>query len=238
MKKEHYSAAPPLSDDEVRGLIERHNIPVSDAKKIGQSLRQDFEIYERDRKRPNVNDCYDEIVHLYRAAEKRNIKDLAARLNELSPEIRAKLEERAARIGVIIPSPDELKDAEKRKTACETVARLCQIGGMWTEGRLRPFGKQSKTWKPNLYASKKEEHVSKRDAARDFVAHLRCTWQKATGEWPADTADSRQPGPFARFFKECLKLAGTPDVNAVKTINDFATAKREACPGIKKPPVR
>jgi hypothetical protein len=205
MKKDNYSAAPPLSDDEVRLLIERHNIPASDANKFGESLRQDFEIYERDRNRPNVNDCYDEIARLHQAAEKRDVRVLAIHLSKLSPEIRARLEERAARIRVILPSPDELKDAAKRETACETVARLCQIGGKWTTGRLRPSGKRSRTWEPSLYASKKK-HVPKRDAERDFVAHLRCTWRYATAEWPARTADPRQPGPFARFVAECLKL--------------------------------
>jgi hypothetical protein len=125
-----------------------------------------------------------------------------------------------------MPTPSDLRDEALRKDACDRVARLCLIGGQLVEGRRRPSGKRSRpVFRPLLYAPEPRRNFPRRDAERNFFMWLQIAWLEATGKMPPRTARnpdrSRALGPFARFAKECLKLAGAGHANVVELINEL-----------------
>jgi hypothetical protein len=88
-------------------------------------------------------------------------------------------------------------------------------------------------WRPLLYAPDARRHFQKRAAERDFVMWLRLAWAEATGEPPSRTArraekSYRDLGPFARFVRECLRLAGAPYAEVVELINRVNRRRRAA----------
>jgi len=106
------------------------------------------------------------------------------------------------------------------------IARLCQFGGGYVEGRRRPAGKQSRpVWDPLIHAPKPQRNFAKRNAERNFVMWLSVAWLEATGVVPSRTARhddaSREVGPFARFSRECLRRVGAPDADIVELINEL-----------------
>ncbi|HEY8126372.1 MAG TPA: hypothetical protein VIF88_13250 [Methylocystis sp.] len=226
MTKRPADAVPSLSDSEIQMLIERHKIPVSDVTKFGDSLRLDFEIYAKEKSRPNANMVYREIEQLHLAAERGNTEKMVALLGCLMPDTRAHLESRADQLGVPFPAADVLTNSAGCEAICENVGTLCRMGGGWSEGRLRQSGRRSRTWSTLLYAPQKSSHFAKREAERMFVINLQLTWLMATGEKPATTACQERPGPFVRFVQDCLKLAGAGHVNAVKAINGIAQDRK------------
>ena len=191
--------------------------------RFGDGIRAAATLYAEQAKEPTVNELYIEIASLHRAAGRRAYDRLAILLERLSPKARNLLNGRAARpsIGTKLPPPEALRDDVKREAACELVEMLCCTGGHYIEGRRRPSGKRSRTWRPRLYAPEPRRHVPRREAERGFVMWLRMAWLEATGVRPTMTANHSNPGPFARMVGECLRLVGAPYADAIGLINQL-----------------
>jgi hypothetical protein len=193
----------------------------ADLARFAEGVREAARIYAKDARIPTDNELHAEIAALQRAADRGQHDRVATLIESVSPQARQLLNERGARpsIGITLPSADALRDPAKRDAACTCVARLCQHGGRYVEGRRRPSGKRSRpVWRPLLHAPEPRRHFPRRDAERDFVVWLGTAWYAATGKKPPRTADSRKPGPFARLVKRCLALVGAPHANAVELI--------------------
>jgi hypothetical protein len=198
--------------------------PHAPRQRFGEGVRQAGRLYATEVREPNDNEVRAEIESLYRAAERRHFEELATLLEKLSSRARSLLK-CAERITVRLP--EALRDDEKRDEACATIVKLCQYGGGWAEGRKRPSGKRSWTWRPYLRAPEPRRHFPKRDAERTFVMWIRIAWLDATGEEAALTSDPRRPGPFARMVRKCLCLVGAGHADAVGLLNELNKIRRE-----------
>ena len=162
---------------------------------------------------------------MLKAAEHKRYEDVADLLGRLSPRGRALLTDHGE-----LPPPGALRDPALREEACAAVVRLCQYGGRWAKGP--PSKGSRRKWRPHLYAPDKERSPPKRDAERHFVLMLQLAWLDAVGEKPSLTAHhpdkSRDLGPFARFARECLRLVGARDADAVELINELQRLRRNA----------
>ena len=208
-----------ISSAEIMQLAERHKLDIKDFSAFDASIRIDFEVFQRDRTAKNANQQHDEIDRLYKAAIRGNIPAVATALEKLSPESRASLSERGKLIGLPLPSAGELMGAIDPKTICTVVVKLCRVGGEMIKGRKRPSGKKSIEWAVELHAPKMQRGFAKRAAETGFIINLQLTWLEATGQSPAVTANHEVPGPFVRFVKDCLALAGVKYVDVVETLN-------------------
>ena len=203
---------------------------------FGEGVREAARIFARDARNPTGNELATEIEELHRAvdpAKPRQWDRVAMLLESLSPKARDMLIDRGARpaLRIELPSADAVRDPERRETACDAVSKLCQFGSRYTEGRRRPSGKRSRPdWRPVLFAPEPQRNFAKRDAERDFVMWLSIAWHCATDGTPPRTARhpdaSRQVGPFARFVRECLRLVGAGDADAVELINKLHRRRR------------
>ncbi len=120
-----------------------------------------------------------------------------------------------------MPDPPALRDAERRDAACEALSWLCLDGGAAVDGRQRPNGRRSRTFKPRLHAPEMQKHPEVRRPEREFIDALRFAWCEATGEVPPRWASLSRCGPFARFAQLALAHIGAPHANAVELINDI-----------------
>jgi hypothetical protein len=209
-----------FNDARIRALARDHKLPTSaDLNALGIGTRKAARIFAREARIPNANELHNQVSSLHNLANRKLFEPLSVALEKLSPEARELLNS-------CLPSPDAPRDVEQREAACEAVAALCRYGGRFILGHRRPGGKRSRpTFQPFLYAPTPRRHFAKRAAERNFVMWLQIAWLEATGKMPPRTARnpdrSRALGPFARFAKECLKLAGAGHANVVELINEL-----------------
>jgi hypothetical protein len=231
--------------------------PRANRQRFAVGVREAARIYTAEIREPNDNEVRAEIEKLHRAAKRRDFEELATLLEKLSSRARSLLKYdewtrvrlsadnlesprsrrriSTRRRHVTLPSPEALQDKRRRDEACARVVKLCQYGGRWIEGRKRPSGKRSATWRPYLRAPKPQRHFPKREAELTFVMWLRIAWVEATDKEAPRTTDPRRPGPFARMVKECLRLVGSPHADAVGLLNKLnqvgrAMRRRPAAP--------
>ena len=195
-------------------------------------MREAARIYAQEARAPTVNELRAEIAALYAAAERKRCGQVADLLEKLSSKARELLSTRSTRLNLELPTSDDLRDPPQQQNASEAVLRLCQFGGRYVEGRRRPSGKRSRTWRPYLVAPEPRRHVPKRDAELNFIMWLQIGWLEATGKRPSLAANPNRPGPFARMVRECLELVGASHADAVGLINELNERRR------KKSPVR
>jgi hypothetical protein len=223
--------------------------PQANRPRFAVGVREAARIYTTEIREPNDNEARAEIEKLHRAAKRRDFEELATLLLKLSSRVRSLLKyDEWTRVklsavdrylsrsrhrmsgqqrSVTLPSPEALRDEHRRDEACARVVKLCQYGGRWIEGRKRPSGKRSATWRPYLRAPKPQRHFPKREAELTFVIWLRIAWVEATGKEAPRTTDPRRPGPFARMVKECLRLVGAAHADAVGLLNKLNQVHHE-----------
>ena len=184
----------------------------------------------------SANDLYREVETLYRAADREQYGELARLLDCVPAEARAWLDERGKRpgfqsiygkMGVKLPLANDVRSPAHREQACKLVRLLCTEGGGIIEGRRRPTGRRSRTYRTLLYAPIPRRHFAKRDAELDLVMSLQSAVHSATGQMPALTAHHDSPGPFARMTQKVLCLAGAPHADAIGLINELHRRRRE-----------
>jgi hypothetical protein len=218
--------------------------PSVDLVLFGKGVREAARIYARSSWVPNDNELHVEISALHKAAERKIFETLAKLLSELSPRARELLNDRGNRpsFRFQLPNPEVMRDAEHRQEACVRIASLCRIGGQRVEGRRRPKRpNRSRTWRWEFHAPQSNAGFQRRQAEREFVMWLRVAWVEAIGKNPAETADPRKPGPFARLVRECLNLVGAKDANAINLINQLDCQRKlvkTQTATLNSPPVR
>jgi hypothetical protein len=185
--------------------------------RFAQGVREAARIYARDVRTPTDNQLHAEV---YRAAERKRYGEVTKLLEQLSRRTRQLLNKR----GVSLPAPEDLRDATQQGEACEIIVGLCRYGGRYGEGRRRPSGKRSRTWRPLLVGPQPRRNFPRRDAERDFVMWLQLAWLEAS-DAPPSLAANRElnreiRGPFARMAAECLTLVGAR-ADAVGLINEL-----------------
>jgi len=238
--REPISAAdiPRIFDDAcVNTLAAIGRLPATaDRKCFAEGVREAARIYAQEARAPTVNELRAEIAALYAAAERKRCGQVADLLEKLSSKARELLSTRSTRLNLELPTSDDLRDRPQQQNASEAVLRLCQFGGRYVEGRRRPSGKRSRTWRPYLVAPEPRRHVPKRDAELNFIMWLQFAWLEASGAKPnlaANRALNREiRGAFARMTAECLRLIGASHSDAVGLINELNERRR------KKSPVR
>jgi len=194
---------------------------------LAEEVREAARIFACDAKLLIGNQLHAEIDELHKAADRRRYEEVADRIGNLSPLAQDMLKEQGG-WPIELPPLDALRDPARREDACELIARLCRFGGRLVDGRRRPLGKRSRpTWRPLLYAPEPRRQFPKRDVERDYVMWLQLAWLQATESRPARTADHRNPGPFARFARECLRLVGAGHADVVELINEVHRRRRE-----------
>jgi hypothetical protein len=212
-------------------------------KHFAEGIREAACIYAKDARTPTHSELHTEITALYRAAERKRYGQVAALLEKLSSKASDLLNKRATRLSLELPTSDYLRDGTTQQTASEAVLRLCQYGGQYIEGRRRPSGKRSLTWRPLLVATKAHRNSptrislpaggryprgGRRDAERTFIIFLQLAWLEATGKQPSLAANPARPGPFVRMVRKCLKLVGAGHADAVGLINELNRWRKEA----------
>jgi hypothetical protein len=154
--------------------------PHANRQRFAVGVREAARIYTTEIREPNDNEVRAEIESLYRAAERQRFEQLATLLEKLSQRARSLLKYdewtrvhlsadnldsprsrrriSTRRRSVTLPSPEALRDEHRRDKACARVVKLCQYGGRWIEGRKRPSGKRSWTWRPYFRAPEPQRH--------------------------------------------------------------------------------
>lgn len=215
----------PDLDEKIRELARDAPLPPgADHERFVEGLRAAFRIYLRDR-RNSWNDAAHEIRALWGAARRKNAKEAATRLSALSE---------LARWFLTSVGPgcdfDKLKemiaDPQRQAEALRAIERACARGGGWVEGRLRPSGRRSRSWRPILVAPTPVKNPPRHEAEIVFVTWLEVAWLDAAPKPLALTANPERPGPFARFLKACLIAADARHVDPVGLINDAHAIRR------------
>ena len=214
-----------LTEQRARELAAIAKLPATaDIPRLAKLIRDATEAYVRRASVPTPSEVRAEVEALLRAADRGHHKIAAGRIERLSEATRAWLNRRGGHrtVNVKIPEPDALLDPEQQDEACAAIIRLCRIGGEQGPGRNRPGGKQSRSFKPLLYAPKPQDHPPRREAERRFVEDLQSAYRAVTGQEPAATANPNRdrPGPFARFVQACLNDVKS-GANAVVLINNL-----------------
>jgi hypothetical protein len=213
-----------FDDSCIARLASIGKLPVhADKQRFAESVRVSARIYARDAREPNENELHAEIATLHRAAEQHDYERVAKLLAVLTPRSRERLSDRGKQLGFELgaPTSEALSDTALRDEACTAVARLCRAGGGYVEGRLRPSGRRSQTWRWVLHAPQPRRHSAKREAELGFVMNLRLAWLESSGGSPSRTAHRTNPGPFAKLAQECLALVGAKHANAINLINEL-----------------
>jgi len=215
----------------------------ADLKRFAEGVREAARLYAKDARAPTDSKVHTEITALYRAAERKRYGQVAALLEKLSPKASELLNKRATRLSFELPTSDDLRDGTRQQTASEAVLRLCQYGGQYIEGRQRPSGKRSRTWRALLVATKAHRNSptrislpaggryprgGRRDAERTFIIFLQIASLEATDKRPSLAANPARPGPFVRMVRKCLKLVGAGHADAVGLINELNRWRKEA----------
>lgn len=222
-----------FDDTRIAALAKTAGLPKdANMRAFADEIRRAAVLYLSDARRANTNDLRYEIERLYKAARQRRFDHTARLINILSPAARDYLS--AANPKTKIPAVGVFLDGAKWREACEQVEQLCSFGGKWMEGRRRPNGKTSRTWRPLLFAPPASPHFAKRDAERNFVLNIRLAYLESCGVSPAPTARLVRKGPgvhmisggFGRMVDDCLRLVGAPHVRTVGIINELARRRR------------
>ena len=198
----------------------------ADRKRFAEGVREAAGIYAREARASTDNELHAEIAALYRAAERKRCEQVASLLEKLSLKARELLSKRAVRLSIELPAPESLRDTAQQQS-CDMVLKLCQYGGSYVEGRRRPSGKRSHTWRPLLHAPKRSRNFAKRDAELNFIIWLQAAWLEATGEQPSMAANAARLGPFGRVVAESFRLVGASHADAAGLINALNKRRRK-----------
>ena len=183
-----------------------------------------FRNYARER-RQNWNMAAHEIRVLEAAARRRNYAKAMESWASLSDLARYFLErfQTVIDIGEI----DGMRaDPARRDEMMMAIEHACSYGGRWVERPPRPSGRRSRSWRPILVAPTLRSHPPRREAEIAFLGRIQMAWLEATDAPPALSTNPEQPGPFARWLSECLKVAGAPEVDPVALMNDAHRLRR------------
>jgi hypothetical protein len=156
-----------FSNKRVREITARLRPPLDEGqvRRFAASLRKTARVYLR-AKQAQKDDISHAIKALYRTADMHQYKKAAKLVQDLSKQTRDFLNKRATRIGLKLPRPVFFLDRARRKSACETVRRLCSEGGHKGKGK----------WVPHLYLPKRQFMYE------EDVQAIVCHWVKVANK--------------------------------------------------------
>ena len=219
----------PDLDEKIRELARDAPLPPgADHERFVEGLRAAFRNYVRERPQ-NWNKAAHEIRVLEAAARRRNYAKAMESWANLSDFARYFLKHFQTVIDIDKIDgmcADPTRRDERRDEMMMAIEHACSYGGRWVEGRLRPSGRRSRSWRPLLVAPTPVKNPRRHEAESRFVTWLEVAWQEATGAPPALSTNPEQPGPFARWLSECLKVAGARGVDPVGLLNAVHATRR------------
>jgi hypothetical protein len=223
-----------FDDKCIRRLADTAKLPkTADIDRFTRDLRLSVRLYADRAREPTCNEWHDEIARLYASARRRSCAKVVELVDALSLSARTILDEKKGLLGERIhcrsPLPPSCRSGQSECT-CDIYETLCCMGGRVVLGRRRSLGRRSRSWQPLLEAPERRRNFPKRQAEQHLVMLLQIDWLLATGTNPPVTADHRNPGPFARMVRECLRLVGASHADAVGLINELDRQRRGLTP--------
>ena len=218
-----------ISEDDVERVFDAKCIrtlailsKIPEIERFGADIREDARIYTREARESSDNELYKEIKRLHDAADRNLFERVRSLIEHLSPRARAQLAPRWGQTNprAKFPEPNDFDFIDQREATCVKLASLCRVGGKYTEGRMRPSGKRSWTWRWCYFAPKPSRHFRKRSVEQRFVRHLALTWHKITGKPAPKAVHRHKPGPFAIFVRECLRFCENREADPINLINN------------------
>ena len=219
----------PDLDEKIRELARDAPLPPgADHERFVEGLRAAFRNYVRER-RQNWNMAAHEIRVLEAAARRRNYAKAMESWANLSDSARYFLKHFQTVIDIDKIDgmcADPTRRDERRDEMMMAIEHACSYGGRWVEGRRRPNGRRSRSWRPLLVAPTLRANPPRHEAEIVFLGCIQMAWLEATGAPPALSTNPEQPGPFARWLSECLKVAGARGVDPVGLLNAAHATRR------------
>ena len=219
----------PDLDEKIRELARDAPLPPgADHERFVEGLRAAFRNYVRER-RQNWNMAAHEIRVLEAAARRRNYAKAMESWANLSDSARYFLKHFQTVIDIDKIDgmcADPTRRDERRDEMMMAIEHACSFGGRWVEGRRRPNGRRSRSWRPLLVAPTLRANPPRHEAEIVFLGCIQMAWLEATGAPPALSTNPEQPGPFARWLSECLKVAGARGVDPVGLLNAVHATRR------------
>jgi hypothetical protein len=187
---------------------------------------------------PTPNTVHRQIAGLYCAAAGLRYEKAAEMRENMSDAAREIVENRARHMsrGLVVngepaewklPTPEQLRDPDRRDDACETIRSILSRGGRAKKGSSREY-------KTTLYGPAPSRAEPRRAAEKAFLMRLQAYYADATECKPPLTAHHDVPGSFAHFAAACLRLMRVPGSDldydrlglAVQLINDIQRQRK------------
>src|SRR5262245_4102882 len=205
-----------------------------DIARFAQSIRISARIFLEAKGRlsaPQFRAVIERLYHLNTRAEDgndRTARALARAVDAMPADVRQWL--LSQRPHDRIPTATEILSPPTRERAVERFRLILSWGGRVVDGRKRPDGRRSRSFKPRLRLPPQQIKPGRPrgEAEREFVQWLAVAYVEATGRSPPRTAhhniDIR--GPFPRFVHRCFELVGAPTGNVTRLLNQYGAARQ------------
>ena len=201
-----------FNDSVVTTLAEDLQVPTQARSRFAQSVRLDARLFLEAKARPNYPALAAAIKRLYQLVTRAErgsdleVRRLIRSIEETSADVwdwlnLGKLKRYAA------PAAEEFLSPQRRQSAIEGLRQFLTIGGSIVEGRKRPGGRRSRSFKPLLRIPANMKLGRQRgQAERDFVGWLSLTYLEATDKLPPNTVnyDEAIRGPFSEIRPSML----------------------------------
>lgn len=207
--------------------------------RFAESIRNDVRLFIQTKGRLSIPKLRQEIARLYQLNSRAMTSDhgaqpLACAIDAMPADVREWLA-RCNPEDRNIPTTAEITSSEPA-TRARAVQRLRLILSYGTdverEGRKRPTGKRSRSFKPPLLrvpaSIKSKEGRPRGNAEREFVRNLGLTYLNARRKRPPYKVDFQARAPFSRFVHRCFELVGVPTGHITRLINEIGQARRKA----------
>jgi hypothetical protein len=228
--------------NELANTLKLKTLEGDGSRRFAQSIRHDARLFIEAKARLNYPQLRREIERLDTLNNRamrgdREAQQLARAVDAMPAEVRDWLA-RCNPEGRNIPTIPEIASPATRASAVLRLRLILSYGGVETEGRKRPTGKRSWSFKPLLRVPEGIKHKSKRkegrprgEVEREFVRNLGITYLNAMGKRPPYKVDFQGRGPFSEFVHRCFELAGAPHGYVTRLINELGQARRKAAGG-------
>jgi hypothetical protein len=209
--------------------------------RFAQNIRNDARLFIEAMGRLNIPKLREEIARLYgltsRAASggKATIQ-LARALEAMPTEVRDWLA-RSDHTSRNIPTAAEILSPATRTDAVDRLRLILSYGGVVEDGRKRPTGKRSRSFRSLLRVPASiKRGAPPGEAERDFVQNLALTYTELTGKKTPYTVhySFEIRGPFPKFVHRCFELVGVPSGNVTRLINERGAVRRQI---ERRPPI-
>jgi hypothetical protein len=231
-----------FNDEIVKELAQTAKLPAdADIARFAQSIRISARIFLEAKNKLNFPQPRTAIERLYRLNTRaedgndRTARALARAVDAMPADVRQWLQSYNTLYPRNIPTAAEILSPPSRESAVTRLRQILSYGGSVVEGRKRPGGRRSRSFKPLLRLPPEQikRGRPRGEAEREFLQWLAVAYAEATRRPPPRTAhyniDIR--GPFSDFVHRCFELVGAPTGNVTRLLNQYGAVRREAPSG-------